>query len=545
LHVVISMLKRVAQRAFAFKFTPFAARQREMLAAQPAFCQDTKGFINKLSGMRNQSVFGINKARVDKQHAQHKLTARERVELLLDPGSFREFDQLMVHRCQDFGMNNEHLPGDGVVTGQGLINGRLAFVFSMDFTVYGGSLSETFAQKICKVMEKAMLVGAPVIGLNDSGGARIQEGVASLAGYADIFHRNVQASGWVPQLSLIMGPCAGGAVYSPALTDFIFMVKQSSNMFVTGPEVVKAVTHEDIDKEGLGGAKVHTTKSGVAHLAVDNDLEGIAAIRTLFDFLPLSCKEKPPVKKTSDPSTRQIAALDNIVPEDPNKPYDMRTVIKLVSDEEHFFEIMPNYARSIIVGFGRMGGKTVGFVANNPSALAGVLDSKSSIKGARFIRFCDAFNIPLVTFEDVPGFLPGVHEEHGGIITHGAKILYAFSEATVPKITFITRKAYGGAYCVMSSKHIGADYNYAWPTAEIAVMGAKGACEIIFRGKNVEQETKKYEEKFANPLVAAQRGFIDDIITPRTTRQRIIEDLKALEGKKVDWMPKRHGNIPL
>ena len=500
--------------------------------------------------MRNQAVFGLNKTRVEKQHAQHKLTARERVEVLLDAGSFKEFDQMVVHRCQDFGMNAEHLPGDGIVTGQGLVNGRLVFVFSMDFTVYGGSLSETFAAKICKVMEKAMIVGAPVIGLNDSGGARIQEGVASLAGYADIFHRNVQSSGYIPQLSLIMGPCAGGAVYSPALTDFIFMVKNSSNMFVTGPEVVKAVTHEDIDKEGLGGAKVHTTKSGVAHLAVDNDLEGIAAIRTLLDFLPLSAKEKPPVKKTSDPSDRQVAALDNIVPEDPNKPYDMRTVIKLVCDEENFFEIMPGYAKSIIVGFGRMAGKTVGFVANNPSALAGVLDTKSSIKGARFIRFCDAFNIPLITFEDVPGFLPGVHEEHGGIITHGAKILYAFSEATVPKITFITRKAYGGAYCVMSSKHIGADYNYAWPTAEIAVMGAKGACEIIFRGKNVEQETKKYEEKFANPMVAAQRGFIDDIITPRTTRQRvrltqIIEDLKSLENKVVNWVPKKHGNIPL
>jgi len=538
------MFTRVARRTSSFTFKTFQERWAEKLAVQSKNCPDTKGFMEKLTELRHQAVFGDPK-RIDKQHSRQKLSARERVDLLLDSDSFVEYDQMVVHRCVDYGMEKSKHPGDGLVSGHGYVNGRLVFVYAYDFTVGGGTLSETVAEKICKVQEKAMDVGAPIIGLNDSGGARIQEGVQSLGGYASIFHRNVMASGVVPQLSMIMGPCAGGAVYSPALTDFIFMVKNSSYMFVTGPEVVKAVTNEEIDMEGLGGAKVHSSKSGVSHFQLDNDVDALLFVRNFLSFLPQSNRETTPLKPTADPSNREIPVLDKFVPEDPNKPYDMRTIIKLVSDDEYFLEVQPDYAKNIIVGFGRLEGQTVGYIGNQPQCLAGVLDRLSSIKAARFIRFCDSFNIPIITFEDVPGYLPGVNEEHNGIITHGAKILYAYAEATVPKITVITRKSYGGAYCVMNSKHLKGDYNYAWPTGEIAVMGAKGACEIIFRGKNSEEEIKKYEEKFANPLISAQRGFIDEILTPRDTRKRLIGDLKVLKTKaqKLPW--KKHGNIPL
>lgn len=506
---------------------------------------EPKPFSERLAALRAESIAGGGEARVEKQHAKGKLTARERVEALLDPGSFTEYDMFVTHRCTDFGMENQKQPGDGVVTGEGTINGRTVFVFSQDFTVHGGSLSETHAEKICKIMDKAVLVGAPVIGLNDSGGARIHEGVASLAGYAEVFQRNVTSSGVIPQLSLIMGPCAGGAVYSPAMTDFVFMVKNTSHLFVTGPNVVKTVTMEDVTQEELGGAKTHTSKSGVAHLALDNDMDALHAMRTLMDFLPPNNTEKPPLRETNDPSTRESALLDRIVPTDPNQPYDIKKVIGEVVDEHDLFEIMPDFAKNIVVGFARLGGRPVGVVANQPKELAGCLDIDASVKAARFVRFCDAFNIPLLTFVDVPGFLPGTQQEYGGIIRHGAKLLYAYAEATVPKLTVITRKAYGGAYDVMSSKHLRGDINYAWPSAEVAVMGAKGAVEIIFRNKNVEEETARYKDKFANPLSAAQRGFVDDIIEPRTTRRRLCRDMELLKNKQLKNPTKKHGNIPL
>ncbi len=507
--------------------------------------------IHQLEKKREAARLGGGQKRIDSQHKKGKLTARERIELFLDPGSFEEWDMFKEHRCSDFGMDQgEKIPGDGVVTGYGTVNGRLVFVFSQDFTVFGGSLSETHAEKICKIMDHAMKVGAPVIGLNDSGGARIQEGVASLGGYADVFQRNVMASGVIPQISMIMGPCAGGAVYSPAMTDFIFMVKDSSYMFVTGPEVVKTVTHEEVTAEELGGAITHNTKSGVADLAFENDVEALNYLRRLINFLPSNNKEKPPVQPTNDPADRFDYSLDTLVPDNNNKPYDMKELIIKVVDDCDFFEIQPDYAKNIITGFARMDGSTVGIVANQPLVLAGCLDIKSSIKAARFVRFCDAFNIPVVTFVDVPGFMPGTAQEYGGIIKHGAKLLYAYAECTVPKITVITRKAYGGAYDVMSSKHLRGDVNLAWPSAEIAVMGPKGAVEIIFReekndpAKLAEREAE-YKEKFANPFVAASRGFIDDVIMPHATRKRICRSLAMLAEKKLENPWRKHGNIPL
>ncbi len=506
--------------------------------------------LKQLEEKRARARAGGGQARTDAQHAKGKLTARERIDALLDENSFEEFDMFVEHRSTDFGMAEQKIPGDGVVTGWGRINGRIVFVFSQDFTVFGGSLSEPHAMKICKIMDQAMKVGAPVIGLNDSGGARIQEGVDSLAGYADVFQRNVMASGVIPQLSVIMGPCAGGAVYSPAMTDFIMMVKESSYMFVTGPDVVKTVTHETVTAEDLGGAVTHTTKSGVADLAFDNDVEALIQTRRLVDFLPASNREKPPVRPTADKPDRVEMSLDTLIPANPNKPYDMKELILKVVDDGDFFELSPAYAGNIIVGFGRIDGATVGFVANQPMVLAGCLDINSAIKGGRFVRFCDAFNIPIVTFVDVPGFLPGTAQEYGGIIKHGAKLLYAYAEATVPKVTVITRKAYGGAYDVMSSKHLRGDMNYAWPTAEIAVMGPKGAVEIIFRAdakdaKKLEARTEEYREKFANPFVAASRGFIDDVIMPHSTRRRIARALGMLKDKKLENPWKKHGNIPL
>ena len=506
--------------------------------------------IRRLEEQRARARLGGGQRRIDAQHAKGKLTARERIEVLLDEGSFEEWDMFKEHRCTDFGMEKEHIPGDGVVTGYGTINGRLVFVFSQDFTVFGGSLSEAHAEKICKIMDQAMKVGAPVIGLNDSGGARIQEGVASLGGYADVFQRNVLASGVIPQISMIMGPCAGGAVYSPAMTDFIFMVKDTSYMFVTGPDVVKTVTHEEVTAEELGGAVTHTTRSGVADAAFENDIEALLQLRRFFDFLPLNNREKPPVRPTSDTAERMEPSLDTLVPDNPNQPYDIKELILSVVDEGDFFEVQPDYAKNIVVGFGRMEGRTVGFVANQPMVLAGCLDIKSSIKAARFVRFCDAFNIPIVTFVDVPGFLPGTAQEYGGIIKHGAKLLYAYAEATVPKITVITRKAYGGAYDVMASKHLRGDVNFAWPTAEIAVMGPKGAVEIIFRDEKNDPEKiaareAEYREKFANPFVAARRGYIDDVIMPHATRKRICRSLAMLEDKKLENPWRKHGNIPL
>ncbi|XP_077987376.1 propionyl-CoA carboxylase beta chain, mitochondrial-like [Glandiceps talaboti] len=499
----------------------------------------------KINDKRRQALVGGGKARIDAQHKKGKLTARERINLLLDPGSFVEYDMFAEHDCSDFGMENKKFPGDGVITGHGTISGRLAFVFSQDFTVFGGSLSGAHAKKVCKVMDQAMLVGAPVIGLNDSGGARIQEGVESLAGYADIFQRNVTSSGVVPQISLIMGPCAGGAVYSPALTDFTFMVKNTSYLFITGPDVVKSETNEDVTQEELGGAKTHTTTSGVAHHAFENDVHALLQLRKFFDFIPLSNKDPSPVRACEDPSDRLVPALDTLVPHASNKPYDMKEVILGIADDRDFFEIMPRYAKNIVIGFCRMNGRTVGIVANQPKVASGCLDINASVKGARFVRFCDAFNIPVITFVDVPGFLPGTQQEYNGIIRHGAKLLYAFAEATVPKITVITRKAYGGAYDVMSSKHLRGDMNYAWPTAEVAVMGAKGAVKIIFRGQQAEEAEKEYIEKFANPFPAAVRGFVDDIIEPRTTRQRLCDDLELLVTKEMKNPWKKHGNIPL
>jgi propionyl-CoA carboxylase beta chain len=506
--------------------------------------------LRRLEENRGAARLGGGQHRIDAQHAKGKLTARERIELLLDEGSFEEWDMFVEHRCSDFGMAEQKVPSDGVVTGYGTINGRLVFVFSQDFTVFGGSLSEAHAEKVCKVMDQAMKVGAPVIGLNDSGGARIQEGVASLAGYAEVFQRNVMASGVVPQLSVIMGPCAGGAVYSPAMTDFIVMVKDTSYMFVTGPDVVKTVTQETVTQEELGGAVTHTTKSSVADLAYENDLAALAQTRRLFDFLPPSNRERPPERPTSDSVERMEMSLDTLVPADPHKPYDMRELIEKVVDEGDFFEIQPDFAKNIVIGFARIDGSTIGIVANQPMVLAGCLDIDSSRKGARFVRFCDCFNIPIVTFVDVPGFLPGTAQEYGGIIKHGAKLLFAYAEATVPKVTVITRKAYGGAYDVMSSKHLRGDVNFAWPTAEIAVMGPKGAVEIIFRAEagdaeKIEQRTEEYRTKFANPFIAGHRGFIDDVIMPHNTRWRVAKSLAMLRNKELENPWKKHSNIPL
>ena len=504
--------------------------------------------IAEMEQRRAAARLGGGQARIDAQHARGKLTARERLDILLDEGSFEELDMYVEHNCADFGMPDKTIPGDGVVTGSGTINGRLVFVFSQDFTVFGGAVSERHAMKICKVMDMAMKVGAPLIGINDSGGARIQEGVASLGGYAEIFQRNVLASGVVPQLSLIMGPCAGGAVYSPAMTDFIFMVKDSSYMFVTGPDVVKTVTNEIVTQEELGGAITHTTKTSVADLALENDIEALLATREFFDFLPLSNKGEVPQRPNADPWDRLDQSLDTLIPASANQPYDMHEVIRKVLDESDFFEVQPAHAGNILCGFGRIEGKTVGVVANQPMVLAGCLDINSSKKAARFVRFCDAFNIPILTFVDVPGFLPGTAQEHNGIIKHGAKLLFAYAEATVPKITVITRKAYGGAYDVMASKHLRGDLNYAWPTAEIAVMGAKGAVEIIFRGLSAEgiaEKTKEYENRFANPFVAAAKGFIDEVIHPHSTRRRIALGLRKLRNKSLENPWKKHDNIPL
>ena len=491
---------------------------------------------------------GVN--RVAAQHSKGKLTARERVDLLLDEGSFEEFDMFVAHRCTDFGMETQQPAGDGVITGWGTINGRMVYIFSQDFTVFGGSLSETHAQKICKIMDMAVQNGAPIIGLNDSGGARIQEGVASLAGYAEVFQRNVLASGVVPQISLIMGPCAGGAVYSPAMTDFIFMVKDSSYMFVTGPDVVKTVTNEVVSAEELGGASTHTKKSSVADGAFENDVEALAEVRRLVDFLPLNNCQKAPVRPFFDEPSRVEASLDTLIPEHANTPYDMKELILKVADESDFYEIQEEFAKNIITGFIRLEGQSVGVVANQPMVLAGCLDIDSSRKAGRFVRFCDAFEIPILTLVDVPGFLPGTSQEYGGVIKHGAKLLFAYGEATVPKVTVITRKAYGGAYDVMSSKHLRGDFNYAWPSAEIAVMGAKGATEIIHRAdlkdkEKIAQHTKDYENRFANPFVAAERGFIDEVIQPRSTRKRVSRAFASLRGKKLANPWKKHDNIPL
>ncbi len=506
--------------------------------------------IKELELKREAARVGGGQSRINVQHDKGKLTARERLEVLLDPDSFEEYDMFMEHRCTHFDMDSKRTPGDGVVTGQGTINGRLVFIYSQDFTVLGGSLSETNAKKICKVYDMAMKMGAPVIGLNDSGGARIQEGVDSLAGFGEIFQRNVLASGVIPQISVIMGPCAGGAVYSPALTDFTIMVRGSSYMFVTGPDVVKTVTHEEISQEDLGGADVHGKHTGVADMVYDNDIEALLQVRRLVNFLPLSNREKPPVRPTEDPADRVEMGLNTVVPENANKPYDMFEVLKRVVDEEDFFEISSDYAKNIIVGFARMEGHTVGFVANQPMELAGCLDIDASRKAARFVRFCDAFHIPLVTLVDVPGFLPGSSQEHNGIIRHGAKLLYAYAEATVPKITVITRKAYGGAYIVMGSKHLRNDMNYAWPSAEIAVMGPAGAVEIIFKGKlkgqeEVDATVESYRDNFASPFAAAGRGYLDDVIRPQNTRWRICRALATLRHKKLDNPRKRHDNLPL
>ena len=509
-----------------------------------------RAIVEALEQKRALARLGGGQRRIDAQHKRGKLTARERIEVLFDPGSFEEWDTFVEHRCIEFGMEATSTPGDGVVTGYGTVNGRPVFVFSQDFTVFGGSLSEAHAEKICKVMDQAMRIGAPVVGLNDSGGARIQEGVASLAGYANVFVRNVEASGVIPQISVIMGPCAGGAVYSPALTDFIFMVKDNSHMYVTGPDVLKTVTHEETDHEGLGGASVHTGISGVADNAFENDVEAMLYVRRLINFLPTSNRQQPPVRPTFDSIDRIEPSLNTLVPDNPNVPYDMKELIEKVVDEGYFFEIKPTYAQNIIVGFGCINGSTVGIVANQPTVLAGCLDIDASVKAARFVRFCDCFNIPIVTFVDVPGFLPGLNQEHTGIIRHGAKLLFAYSEATVPKVTLITRKAYGGAYDVMGSKHLRADINFAWPTAEIAVMGAKGAVEIIFREElgdpeRIAARTDDYKRKFANPFAAARRGFIDDVIMPQDTRPRLCKALTLLRDKRSETPWKKHANIPL
>ncbi len=506
--------------------------------------------IEALEERRADARLGGGQGRIDKQHEKGKLTARERLDVLLDPGSFEEYDMFVTHRSTDFGMEEQLVPGDGVVTGWGTINGRLTYVFSQDFTVFGGSLSETHAQKICKIMDLAVQNGAPVIGLNDSGGARIQEGVASLGGYAEVFWRNVQASGAVPQISVIMGPCAGGAVYSPAMTDFIYMVRDTSYMFVTGPDVVKTVTNEVVTAEELGGATTHTQKSSVADAAFDNDIDTLLEVRRLFDYLPLNANEKAPPVAVNDLIDRAEPSLDTIIPDSANKPYDMREIILKLADEGEFLELQREHAGNILTGFIRLNGESVGVVANQPMVLAGCLDINSSKKAARFVRFCDAFNIPILTLVDVPGFLPGTAQEFGGIIKHGAKLLFAYAEATVPKVTVITRKAYGGAYDVMASKHIRADVNYAWPSAEIAVMGAKGATEILYRSElgdaeKIATRTAEYETRFANPFVAAERGFIDDVIMPHGTRRRVARAFETLKKKHQTMPPKKHDNIPL
>ena len=506
--------------------------------------------LDELAHRRARARKGGGDARIAKQHEKHKLTARERIELLVDDGSFEEWDMFVEHRCHDFGIENTKVPGDGVVTGFGKIAGRPVFIYSQDFTVLGGSLSETHAAKICKVMDQAMKIGVPVIGLNDSGGARIQEGVASLGGYAEVFQRNVLASGVVPQISLVMGPCAGGAVYSPAITDFIFMVEGSSYMFVTGPDVVKTVTHEDLTAEQLGGASQHTKTSGVAHGSFKNDVEMLMQTRKLMSYLPLSNRDMPPLTESAEPADRSSPALDQIIPDNPNMPYDMKQVIAEIVDEQDYFEIHSQFAANIICCLARIDGRPVGIVANQPLVLAGCLDINASRKAARFVRFCDAFNIPIVTLVDVPGFMPGMTQEAGGIINHGAKLLFAYAEATVPKITLITRKAYGGAYDVMASKHLRGDVNYAWPSAEIAVMGPDGAARIIFRETASDPEklakaTEEYREKFANPFVAASRGYLDDIIMPRNSRRRIARALEMLKDKELINPPRKHDNLPL
>ncbi|MFL5690683.1 MAG: acyl-CoA carboxylase subunit beta [Ktedonobacteraceae bacterium] len=523
----------------------------------PQESPDLKGTQEKVEELRHlkaQAMLGGGVKRIEAQHKKGKLTARERLDLLLDPGTFNELDMFVTHRSTDFGLDDQKIPGDGVVTGYGQIDGRLVYVFSQDFTVFGGSLSEAHAEKICKIMDLAMKNGAPVVGLNDSGGARIQEGVVSLGAYADIFLRNTLASGVVPQISAIMGPCAGGAVYSPAITDFIFMVEQTSYMFVTGPNVLKTVTHEDVSFEDLGGAMVHNSKSGVAHFSCPSETECIRMLRTLMGYIPSNNMEDPPRITPLDSPSRAEEVLDSIVPDNPSKPYDMKAVIGYIVDDGIFFEVQEHFAPNIIIGFARLNGRSIGIVAQQPGALAGVLDINSADKAARFVRFCDCFNIPLVTFVDVPGFLPGVSQEHNGIIRHGAKLLYAYCEATVPKITVITRKAYGGAYDVMNSKHVRGDINYAWPTAEIAVMGAEGAVNILFkdeidRASDPEQRRKEliaeYTEKFANPYIAASRGYVDEIIEPRHTRTKLITALEMLKNKRDSNPPKKHGNIPL
>ncbi len=510
--------------------------------------------IERLEKLNREAELGGGEARIERQHDKGKLTARERIDLLLDPGSFHEVDKLKTHRCVDFDMDQKKIPGDGVVTGYGKVDGRTVFVFAQDFTVFGGSLSGAFAEKICKIMDLAIDNGAPLVGLNDSGGARIQEGVVSLAGYADIFDRNVAASGVIPQISAIMGPCAGGAVYSPALTDFVCMVEDTSYMFITGPDVVKTVTSEEVTKQDLGGAQVHSEESGVSHFESKNEEEAIAQIRELLSFVPSNNADDPPRVATDDPVDRADESLMDLVPEDPKKPYDMTSLIEQVADDNHYFEVQKEWAKNITIGFARFDGRPVGVVANQPQHLAGCLDIDSSVKAARFVRFCDSFNIPLLTFVDVPGFLPGVDQEYNGIIRHGAKLLYAFSEATVPKITFITRKAYGGAYDVMSSKHIGGDLNYAFPTAEIAVMGPDGAVNIVFReelenadnpDEKKDELVERYRETFANPFRAAELGYIDEVIKPTKTRERICSGLELLENKRDENPPKKHGNIPL
>ncbi len=509
-----------------------------------------KDILQELEDRRTQARLGGGQRRIEAQHARGKLTARERLDILLDEGSFEEFDMFVTHRSTDFGMEADRPYGDGVVTGWGTINGRLVYVFSQDFTVFGGSLSETHAQKICKIMDMAMQNGAPVIGLNDSGGARIQEGVASLAGYADVFQRNIMASGVVPQISVIMGPCAGGAVYSPAMTDFIFMVKDTSYMFVTGPDVVKTVTNEVVTAEQLGGASTHTKKSSVADGAFEDDVEALSEIRRLFDFLPMNNRDGVPVRPFFDDPARIEESLNTLIPDNPNQPYDMKELIVKVADEGDFYEIQRDFAGNIITGFIRIEGRTVGVVANQPMVLAGCLDIDSSRKAARFVRFCDAFEIPILTFVDVPGFLPGTGQEYGGVIKHGAKLLFAYGEATVPKVTVITRKAYGGAYDVMASKHLRGDFNYAWPTAEIAVMGAKGAVEILYRSElgdpdKIAARTREYEDRFANPFVAAEKGFIDEVIQPHSTRKRVARAFASLRNKRLSNPWKKHDNIPL
>jgi propionyl-CoA carboxylase beta chain len=510
--------------------------------------------VDDLRERERRAEEGGGAERLQRQHEAGKLTARERIDLLFDPGTFEEVDKLVTHRCRDFGMESQVFPGDGVVTGHGRVHGRVVYAFAQDFTVFGGSLSETNAAKICKVMDMAVRNGCPIIGLNDSGGARIQEGVVSLGGYADIFLRNTLASGVVPQISAIMGPCAGGAVYSPAITDFTIMVKDTSYMFVTGPDVIRTVTHEDVTKEALGGAMTHNAVSGVAHFAVTDDRECLLLIRELLSFLPGNNLDDAPRRSGDDTGDREDESLDTLVPMSPNQPYDMLDVIHTIADEGYFLEVHQHYAKNLLVGFARLGGRPVGIVANQPAHLAGTLDIDASVKGARFVRFCDAFNIPLVTFEDVPGFLPGTVQEYGGIIRHGAKLLYAYAEATVPKVTVITRKAYGGAYCVMASKHLRTDFNYAWPTAEIAVMGAEGAVNILYK-RDIEraadpaamraEKVAEFREKFANPYVAAEKGYVDEVILPRTTRRKLIQALATLEGKRETLPRKKHGNIPL